>query len=424
MAYGKDENGRLIQNFGPVNHEGGQRRLNVLITRAREKCVVFSNFKWSDLSIKETTPFGVKALKVFLEYAETKNLKSAEKVGKDTESPFEDSVYDFLRNNNYIVKKQVGCAGFRIDLAIVDPESPGRYIIAIECDGAKYHSSKVARDRDRLRQQILEGLGWKIHRIWSTDWFKNRKNSERELLNAIEIAKNPSETKKKQTKRPLIKTKINPRIKKSQTTTKINKPFKPAIELEEKSDLIQKYTKPYYFCNNINSININFFPDLLTIPWHILNSVIIEIVNIEGPIRSDELIKRIRTFWGLKRAGSNIQYHILGAIESCIRKGQIVKRDNFLFINGKKIHVRHRMDKHALNIRLICNDEIAKAIELVLKIQFATYKDFLIVQTSRVLGFKKTSKASIEIIGNVIEILLRKGILIEKPNKMIDLLKK
>ena len=82
------------------------------------------------------------------------------------------------------------------------------------------------------------------------------------------------------------------------------------------------------------------------------------------------------------------------------------------------------MDKHALNIRLICNDEIAKAIELVLKIQFATYKDFLIVQTSRVLGFKKTSKASIEIIGNVIEILLRKGILIEKPNKMIDLLKK
>ena len=186
IGYGFDKEKILTLNFGPLNKEGGERRLNVLITRAREKCVVFSNFKSSHLQLGETSSFGVKVLRNFLYYAETGELKGDYDIGSGTESPFEDSVVNYLRVQNYELRTQVGCAGFRIDLALVDPKNPGNYLLGIECDGAQYHSSSVARDRDRLRQQILESLGWKIYRIWSTDWYRNPEDSQKALLTAIE----------------------------------------------------------------------------------------------------------------------------------------------------------------------------------------------------------------------------------------------
>ncbi|MCZ7359897.1 MAG: DUF4011 domain-containing protein [Candidatus Methanoperedens sp.] len=189
IGFGLDRSGRLGLNFGPLNHEGGERRLNVLITRAREQCVVFSNFRARDLKLDGNAPFGLRALKRFLEYAESRDLYCVEVRAEDTDSPFEDSVYELLRSHGYDVHKQVGCGGYRIDLAIVSPEQKGRYILGIECDGAKYHSSPVARDRDRLRQQILKGLGWKLHRVWSTDWYRNRADTERRLLDAVEKAR-------------------------------------------------------------------------------------------------------------------------------------------------------------------------------------------------------------------------------------------
>lgn len=186
IGFGFDKFRRLNLNFGALNNEGGERRLNVLITRAREQCVVFSNFHARDLPLNANASFGLRALKVFLDFAENRNLHSIEATGEDTDSPFEDAVYNFLRDYGYEVHKQIGCAGYKVDLAIVDSESPGCYLLGIECDGAKYHSSPVARERDRLRQQILENLGWKIYRVWSTDWYRNRTESERKLPDAVE----------------------------------------------------------------------------------------------------------------------------------------------------------------------------------------------------------------------------------------------
>ena len=190
VGYGKDQNGHLSLNFGPLNREGGERRLNVLITRAREKCVVFSNFRHTEIQLNENAAFGLRALKSFLKYSETKRLESTYRIENENETAFEDSIYEFLNVHDYHVHKQVGCAGFRIDLAVLDPKDSGRYLLGIECDGESYHSSPVARDRDRLRQQILEGLGWHIYRVWSTDWYRNRVESEKRLLKAVENAKN------------------------------------------------------------------------------------------------------------------------------------------------------------------------------------------------------------------------------------------
>ena len=172
IGYGKIDGGHMPMNFGPLNQEGGERRLNVLITRARRRLEVHSNFVAGDLDLSRTGARGVEALKTFLQYAETGILDVPRPTGQEADSPFEEVVAEALRAQGHDVHHQVGSAGFFIDLAVVDPHQPGRYLLGIECDGASYHSARSARDRDRLRQQVLEGLGWTMHRIWSTDWFK------------------------------------------------------------------------------------------------------------------------------------------------------------------------------------------------------------------------------------------------------------
>lgn len=198
VGFGYQKDGSFDLRFGPVTQTGGERRLNVLFTRAREKCLVVSNFLSNDLETKLETNVaknaGLYALKEYLYYAQYREISSKIENIKKFDSPFEESVFKFLESEGYEVHTQVGCGRFRIDLAIVDPKktSNQKYVLGIECDGATYHSSKVARDRDRLRQIILEGdkksnpgLGWIIHRIWSTDWWRHRDAAKVRLIDAI-----------------------------------------------------------------------------------------------------------------------------------------------------------------------------------------------------------------------------------------------
>ena len=188
VGYGRIEGGYMPMNFGPLNQEGGERRLNVLITRARRRLEVHANFVADDLDLARTNARGVTALKTFLHYAETGILDVPKASGQDADSPFEEAVADELRARGHTVDHQVGSAGFFIDLAVVAPRRPGRYLLGIECDGATYHSARSARDRDRLRQQVLEGLGWTIHRIWSTDWFMRPQREIEKVDEAIRRA--------------------------------------------------------------------------------------------------------------------------------------------------------------------------------------------------------------------------------------------
>ena len=173
-TYGPMEpGGRIAQRFGPINGKDGWRRLNVLFTRSKKRMHVFSTMKAEDIILTGSSGRGVVALKNFLAFARTGHIEQAVITDKEPDSDFEIDVMNRLANHGYQCKPQVGVAGFYIDLSVIDPEMPGRYLMGVECDGATYHSSKSARDRDRLRQEILEGLGWTIRRIWSTDWFKN-----------------------------------------------------------------------------------------------------------------------------------------------------------------------------------------------------------------------------------------------------------
>ncbi|MGH9326065.1 MAG: AAA domain-containing protein [Terriglobia bacterium] len=179
VGYGKDRAGNLPFRFGPLLSFVGRRRLNVAITRARQEMIVVSSFSHLDMDLAKVKPdTGVEMLRDYLEYAGS----GGNRLGGPTSTQFpmnsfEAEVFDVLTSKGIPVVSQVGASGYRIDLVAEHPEQPGRFVLAIECDGASYHSSPTARDRDRLRQQQLEKLGWKFHRIWSTDWFM-RKDEE------------------------------------------------------------------------------------------------------------------------------------------------------------------------------------------------------------------------------------------------------
>jgi very-short-patch-repair endonuclease len=409
IGFGFDESKRLTHNFGPLNQDGGERRLNVLISRARERCVVFSNFKAGDLSIDANASFGLRALKVFLDYAENRKLHIIESKGEDTDSPFEDSVYEFLRDHGYDVRKQVGCGGYRVDLAIVSAEFPGRYILGIECDGAKYHSSPVARDRDRLRQQILEGLGWNLYRVWSTDWYRNRAETSRRLLYAVEKAKKLGNIP------PKAIQKQNPLVKEIQN--EIKREENPGKNAQDKT--LDDFVPDYEICP---SLEINSQVGLDEMPVDQLARVFIKVVDFEGPVHFDEVVRRIRSHRGLKRTGNKILDAISRAATFAESNKAVIRRGNFYWsANNQIVRVRRRCGDTSVKIELICNEEIAETIKLVLKHQFATQQDDLIVKSSRVLGFKATSEAVTERIKTVIENLVSQSKLYHLSNGMIDL---
>lgn len=185
MTYGRDSRGNFYQRFGPINGSTGHRRLNVLFTRARKRTVVFSSMDPHWIHVEPGSARGVTILRDYLEYARDGALRDPRNPRRAPESDFEVSVAQVLLAHGYDPVPQVGVAGFFIDIAVRHPRRDGTYILGIECDGASYHSARSVRDRDRLRQMILENLGWRIHRIWSADWYKHRQREVERLLNRI-----------------------------------------------------------------------------------------------------------------------------------------------------------------------------------------------------------------------------------------------
>ena len=192
VGYGPDSAGNPpAMRFGPVNQDGGERRLNVAFTRAKQEMKIFTSLLPEHMRVTPSTPQGVKDLKDFLLFAE-RGVLSADIAGSigSSESVFEEEVILELRKRSWDVEPQIGVSKFRIDIGVIHPERPGEYLAGIECDGATYHSSYTARERDKLRQQVLENLGWKLYRIWSTDWWHDRDKAadaiHKQLLDCLE----------------------------------------------------------------------------------------------------------------------------------------------------------------------------------------------------------------------------------------------
>ena len=192
VGYGPDKKGRVHTNFGPLNRDGGERRLNVAVTRAKREAVVFSSMRADQVPVDRTRKQGVLDLKRYLDYAErgadvfVRDLPEEQETA--SASLLEGEVREALEARGWQVEARVGCSGYRIDLAVLDPEAPGRYLLGVECDGAMYHAAATARDRDQLRQEVLAALGWRLHRVWSTDWWRDSEGQLAKIEEALQAA--------------------------------------------------------------------------------------------------------------------------------------------------------------------------------------------------------------------------------------------
>ena len=380
IGYGKTAEGYMAMSFGPLNRDGGERRLNVLISRARLAMDVFSNFTFDDIDLNRTQSQGVVSLKNFLNYAQTGNLEIPCSTGKEPDSPFEEEVIKKIVQHGYDVEPQVGTAGFFIDIGIKDKKNPSCYIIGIECDGAAYHSSQSARDRDRLRQEVLEGLGWKLHRIWSTDWYRNPEKELERTISAIEKAKYQYENG--------IKTKD----KKFSDEKKINKIERDDAIHEDKE--LPKNFVPYE--KIIPQITLTD-KELHQVSTKELFSYIYQVVVIESPIHKTELIHRIIEGAGLKRSGNRIQKAIQISINHGVNDGKIHQKGEFIWnVEMREPFVRDRssLDATSKKFEYIPPEEIKLAIRQEIEKGFTLTIEDAVSNASRILGIQRvTAKA-------------------------------
>ncbi|QXZ08463.1 DUF3320 domain-containing protein [Comamonas sp. Y33R10-2] len=387
VAYARNAQGYLPMRFGPISADGGERRLNVLISRAKQRCEVFSSITADDIDLERGKGKGVAALKVFLNYAATGQLAVASVSGRDLESPLEEDVYEALtealKAQGLKVETQIGIAGFFIDLAVVDPEQPGRYLLGIECDGASYHSTRSARDRDRLRQSVLEGHGWKLLRIWGADWFRQPRAQTERVLAAVEATKEDLEQNQ-----PAVQTIYAPaaieiieRVPQSTTAQTSAAPANALAYTEASLDIPTQ--------------------ELHNVPTSRLAQLVQQVVEQEGPIHIDELVTRMRTLWGLQRAGSRVREALDAARQTLLADGTITVDAEFLDLPERTVRVRDRSAVSSANLRrLDCLPpaEIRQAIVQALQTSLGGQRDELPGAVARLLGLNAVTAPVRELI--------------------------
>ncbi len=411
VGYARDASGYLSMNFGPLSTEGGERRLNVLISRARERCEVFSSITADDIDLDRAKSRGASAFRTFLRFAETGILDSPSPTGGDYDSDFERQVAAALEGLGFHVHRQVGTAGFRIDLAIVDPEKPGRYLLGIECDGATYHSSRSARDRDRLREAVLKDRGWKIHRIWSTDWFHRPAEQLQRTVAAIEKAR--AEWQSDHDGRAVVDEPDGLSLDDDETEIERD-PDKESPN----GDAAIAWSIPY---QEFQQAVPAHRPIPETSPA-ILQKIVTALVQLEGPIHRDEIARRLTSLWGLQRTGARIAEAAARAVDSGVRRGVLREEQDFVTHSEQSaVPVRDRSALTSATLKkpeMIPPAEVRQAIVYLVTEQVGLRRDELPPLVARALGFRAASAKLKERIETILNSMLDGGAVVARDEKL------
>ena len=410
VGYGRDLQGQMTLNFGPLNKAGGERRLNVAITRAREKTVLVTSIKASDIEVNEATAAGVSALHDYFAYAEeTYEIDKKPDELRKLESPIEKDVAEEIRRMDYEVVPKVGYSAFPIDMGVVDPANPGCFLLGVECDGLTYRASNSARDRDRLREQVLRQLGWRIHRIWSPDWVARRDSEVRRLKDALEEAcelqsKTPALETAEVRQEPLL-----PRIEVKQVqfggAERIGVPyrvhtlkavFNPYVRIP-----LSKY--PY---SSVRRNEFHFQEN------RILQSRLLEeLVREEGPIHFNYAVQRLANSWGLRRTGPRVATAVREALNLLIKDQRLVVKGDFLWPNGLvEATVRvpvPGVPESVRSVEYVPPEEIENAMKLIAQYALSISFESLVVETGKVFGFAQMNEWTKERFREVCRKLLR-----------------
>lgn len=405
VGYGPQvPDGRLTSmSFGPINGEGGERRLNVLFSRARVRCEVFASFDPGDIDPGRTLRDGPRVLKRFLDFARTGLVEERVATGLAPDSPFEEDVIGVIRDLGYEADPQVGTAGFRIDIGVRHPDRPGQYLLAVECDGAAYHAALWARERDRLRQEVLESQGWQFHRIWSTDWFHRREAEAQRLAEALARARAGA---------GIVVRGANAGIGQaglgqagsgqagevSPAPPLPNTPVAP-IEIGHLA-----LTAPAYRRAAVRA------PDLgepHEAPQAVIAALIGQIVAIEGPIHVEELTRRIAQAFGKAKVGARITEATLRALDTATRRSDLVLEGAFVLTGAQSVRPPLR-DRRAetgslLKAEYLPPMEIAAAVAHIRAESGAMPAEEMTRAVARLLGYQRVGAELAERILAVVE---------------------
>ena len=396
VGYGPTrESGATPNRFGPLNTIGGERRLNVLVTRAKHRVDLVHSLRAQEITSERDGP---RLLRRYLEYAEAPHraLEGQTTVDPDaiSESPFEESVAQALLSKGYKIARQVGVAGYRIDLAIEAEDSSG-YDLGIECDGWRYHSAPAARDRDWQRQQVLEGLGWRIHRLWSTAWAKNPGAEIERIDRALRVARSEA------SKRPRAAARRKPRIR-APELEKVE-PATARIELAEYQ--MAKLRRPGQFA-------VNAYGRLRG-----LEERMIEVVRVEGPVHRDVVLNRLRECYYPHRFTGRVRQRIAVLIDEEVRRGTIQGSGDFLWMDPGQLAQGPRTlgDR---TVEQIPPTELSQVVIDAAKALFGSPRSELAREVARKYGFARTGSKIASAIDTSVQQLLDSGQLVEEFGKI------
>ena len=377
IGYGYDEDGHITMDFGPLNKDGGERRLNVLITRAKVKCEVFSNITCNDINLSKTDAKGVVALKRFLDYAQNRIIylnRNKESCSDD----FIDFIYDKLLDYGYVVDKNIG-KDVGIDLAIFD-KAKNRYVVGLECDGGAYKNLVNTTDRERIRRNVLKSLGWKIYHVWSPDFYRNPKNEFDKILDFIQEASEEEESEE---------------IKKE---FELNLKRKQAIKVEIKENYV-----PYKVFQSVKR------RAKVLLEEENLSNLVYKIVKVEAPIHINLLKRRLMDITSVSKL-SDEQVNLLAKV---VQEDKFKYKDEFVYLSeGQVYQVRNRslLDKYSKKVEYISKEEIDEAIRLSLNRGEASTEDEIVKIVFTYFGFN-SSKVLKDLINLEIEKMLSSNIL-------------
>lgn len=398
VTYGPDQSGHVTMNFGPLNRSGGERRLNVALTRARSELVVFSTLDPKRIDLSRTQARAVADLKHFLEYAEQgATALGAAVYGSqgDFESPFEVAVARALRAKGWNVHTQIGVSAYRVDLGIVHPDFPGVYLAGVECDGAMYHSAAFARERDKIRQSVLEGLGWKLFRVWSTDWWTHSAKAldklDQALSTCLEAARAKSSRQVEMADvSPPAANEVNPREEgdddddppsgggsvgasgsgatKSLEAGRFHDRVLPGASSSvsakpDGSDLNSTTEVRYVFANLDQESNPADFDQFYSEGYEKrLAAMIDHVVDTEGPVHEAVLIRRIARHHGVQRVSNQFRETVAALAQR--RRGRTEEDVGRFFwrkgtVKNKLAPARYEgRDDELCDLEMICKEEL------------------------------------------------------------------
>ncbi len=432
VGYGPDVQGRLRSEFGPINREAGWRRLNVAVTRARRRMEVVSSFRGNQLP--DSTNRSVQHLKRYLEYAERgAHILATQPADPDAvpESPFEQEVLDVLSEWGYAVQPQVGVAGFRIDMAVRHPEAPGTYALGIECDGAMYHSSRAARDRDRLRESVLRDLGWKLHRIWGTDWYRNRPAATARLREAVEAACALDPNAASDLPDP-TQPEANAQAETGVALQGATPNGPRVIEFVPVEEVVSEWARGYESVGNdelwetrhaaVNE-SVGHWVDLQESgSASVIAAVVLKVLDREGPIEEDLIFIRVRTAWTLSKSGQVIQQRIRAVLKALVKKELIVRVGSAYNLPDREIDAARTPTPQCLRkVAQVPAIERQFALEHVVADSPGISRNELLREVARFFGWARTGSDIKAALTRDLDWLMEQGVVVESESGYISL---